>query len=188
MNENARMFGLALLILTLIIAIALGLLAGPTSPITWLLVVLLLLLPALHKKVTSRQFFEWKDEYSVGIASIDQQHRKLINLINLLQTATIYSTGGGFEREALDELVNYTVTHFSYEEELMQKHDYPDFEGHKKQHEKMIETVTRILKQYEDNPDSALRDASQFLKDWLIKHINGTDKQYSDYLISKGVK
>ena len=188
MNENARMFGLALLILILIVAIALGLIAGPTSPLTWMLVALLLILPVIHKKITARKFFEWKDEYSVGIESIDQQHRKLINLINLLQTATTYSTGGGYEREALNELVDYTVSHFGYEEELMEKYDYPDFEPHKKQHQKMIDTVNRILDQYEQNPDLAMRDAHQFLKDWLIQHINGTDKQYSDFLISKGVK
>ncbi len=188
MNENVRMFGLALLILILITAIALGLIAGPTSPLTWILVAMLLILPALHNKITERKFFKWKDEYSVGIESIDQQHRKLLNLINLLQTATTYSTGGGYEREALDKLVDYTVTHFSYEEEMMQKYDYPDFEAHKKQHEKMIEAVGSILKQYEENPDSAMRDAHNFLKDWLIQHIKGTDKQYSDYLISKGAK
>ena len=57
----------------------------------------------------------------VGIDSIDQQHKKLISLINSLQTAVDYKAGAEFEREALDALVDYTKTHFSYEEGLMEQ-------------------------------------------------------------------
>lgn len=188
MNNNARMFGLALLILSLIIAVILGLMAGPTNPLTWLLVAILLLIPFIHRKLTAMRYFKWKDEYSVGIDSIDMQHRKLINLINQLQTAVDYSTGEIFEREALDELVEYTVTHFRYEEDLMEEHKYPGFEAHRAQHDEMVTRVTQVLHEYQSNQEAAMKDAVDFLKNWLINHINGTDKQYSKFLISKGVK
>ena len=87
MNRHMSMFGVALLILTLITAIILGLMAGPTSPLTWSLVALLVVIPFIHRKMSARRFLEWKDDYNVGIDSIDQQHRKLVNLINQLQTA-----------------------------------------------------------------------------------------------------
>ncbi|MEA1890408.1 MAG: hemerythrin domain-containing protein, partial [Pseudomonadota bacterium] len=115
------MFGVSLLLLVLVIAVILGLMAGPSSPITWLLIAGLLVIPFIHKKLTAKRFFTWKEEYSVGIDSIDQQHKKLLSLINQLQTAVDYSTGKEFEREALDELVTYTKDHFSYEEGLMEK-------------------------------------------------------------------
>ena len=182
------MFGLSLLILTLIVAVILGLLAGPSSPITWVLIAILLVIPFLYKKMSTSQFVEWKDEYSVGIDSIDQQHKKLLNLINQLQTAVDYSTGEEFERDALDELVDYTKTHFSYEEGLMRDNDYPDFEPHKLQHEEMFRKVGEVLAEYEKDQDTAMHNAAEYLKDWLINHINGTDKQYSSYLIAKGVK
>jgi len=188
MNENARMFGVALLILTMIVAVILGLVAGPTNPLTWLLVVILVLLPFIHRKLTEKRYFKWKNEYSVGIESIDLQHKKLINLINQLQTAVDYSTGETFEREALDELVEYTVTHFRYEENLMEEHAYPDFEAHRKQHDNMVKKVTEVVDNYKENKDNAMKEATAYLKDWLINHINGTDKQYSDFLIGKGVK
>jgi hemerythrin len=188
MNQNASMFGVALLILTLIVAVILGLMAGPTSPITWALVALLVVIPFIHKKLTSRKYVEWKDSYSVGIDSIDQQHKKLLGLINQLQTAVDYSTGEEFEREALDELVDYTKTHFTYEEGLLEQNDYPDFEPHKAQHEKMIREVERVLAEYEKDHDTAMQNAADYLKDWLINHINGTDKEYSSHLIGKGVK
>jgi hemerythrin len=187
-NKKVCMFGVSLLILTLIVGAILGLLAGPTSPITWTLIAILVVIPFIHKKYSSNQFVEWKDDYSVGIDSIDQQHKKLLNLINQLQTAVDYSTGEQFEREALDELVDYTKTHFTYEEGLMRDNDYPDFEAHKLQHEKMFNTVQEVLEGYETDHDTAMSNAAEFLKDWLINHINGTDKEYSSYLIGRGVK
>jgi hemerythrin-like metal-binding protein len=182
------MFGVSLLILMLVIAVVLGLMAGPGSPLTWLLLASLLVIPFVHRKLTSKRYVEWKVEYSVGIDSIDQQHRKLLNLINQLQTAVDYSTGEEFEREALDELVDYTKTHFTYEEGLMEQNDYPDFEPHKALHVEMIKKVEEVLAEYDQDPESAMSNAVEYLKDWLIKHINGTDKQYSNFLIEKGVK
>jgi len=187
-NKKMCMFGVSLLILTLVVAAILGLLASPTSPVTWALIAVLVVIPFIHKKMSSNQFVEWKDEYSVGIDSIDQQHKRLLNLINQLQTAIDYSTGEQFEREALDELVDYTKTHFTYEEGLMRDNDYPDFEPHKLQHEKMFEKVREVLSEYEQDQDTAMTNAVNYLKDWLINHINGTDKEYSSYLICKGVK
>ena len=187
MNRNLGMFWIALLMLSLITAVILGLMAGPTSPLTWVLVAILVAIPYIHRKLSARHFIAWKDEYSVGIDSIDEQHRKLINLINQLITAVDYSTGEEFEREALAELVEYTKTHFIYEEGLMEDNGYPDFEAHRAQHRLMIAEVDVVLTEYEKDHDLAMRHASDYLKDWLINHINGTDKQYSSFLIGKGV-
>ncbi len=187
-NKKMCMFGVSLLILTLVIAVILGIVAAPTHPLTWVLVAILASVPFVYKKLATRKYLEWKDEYCVGIDSIDQQHRKLVNLINQLQTALDYSTGEEFERDALEELVDYTKTHFSYEEGLMKDNDYPDDEPHKLQHQKMFKKVEEVLAEYEQDQDTAMSNAVEYLKDWLINHINGTDKQYSSYLIGKGVK
>ena len=187
MKNTWSMFGVALLILTLITAAILGLMAGPGSPLTWALIAMLVAIPFIHRKISAKHFIEWRDEYSVGIDSIDQQHKKLINLINQLTTAVDYSTGEEFEREALSELVDYTKTHFKYEEGLLEDNAYPDFEAHKAEHRAMIKEVELVLAEYEQDQDTAMRHASDFLKKWLIDHINGTDKQYSSFLIDKGV-
>lgn len=187
MNNKTKMFGVALLVLTLITAAILGLVASPGNPLTWLLIAILILLPFIHRRLSAQPYVEWKDEYSVGIESIDQQHRKLIGLINSLQTAVNYSAGADFEREALDELVDYTKTHFSYEESLMEDNDYPDFTTHRAEHELMIAKVEETLREYQRDQDKAMQNAVDYLRDWLINHINGTDKQYSKYLIDRGV-
>ena len=169
MNKSIDMCTLSLFILMLVIAVLVAVLAGPTSPLTWSLAGVLVLIPVVRKKFMDRKRIDWSDKYSVGIESIDEQHKKLINLINTLQT-----------------IVDYTKTHFIYEEWLMREYGYPDFEAHKAQHQKMIDKVNDLLAAYEKNPESAMKDALDFLKQWLIRHINGTDKQYSKYLLSNG--
>jgi len=188
MNQQVSMFGLALLLLILITSVILGLAAGPSSPLTWLLVAFLVAIPFIHKRLTTRRYIEWQDSYSVGINSIDQQHKKLVNLINQLQTAVDYSTGEEFEREALDALVDYTKTHFGHEESLMQQYGYPGYEPHTGEHKKMIREVEALLAEYDKDPEQAIQRALNFLKEWLIDHINGTDKQYSSFLRDKGAQ
>lgn len=188
MNSKLGMFAIAVLILSLIVAVILGFMAGPTSPLTWALLAILVATPFVYRKLTAKPYVEWKNEYSVGIDSIDQQHKRLINLINQLSTAVDYSTGEEFEREALAALVDYTKTHFGYEEKLMEENGYPDFENHRAQHKKMIAEVDVVLNEYEQDHDKAMSHAIDYLKNWLIKHINGTDKQYSSFLIGKGVR
>ena len=97
-------------------------------------------------------------------------------------------TGEAFEREALDELVDYTKTHFKFEEDMMEQNGYPEFTTHRAEHELMIARVEEVLKQYQQDQDTAMQNAIDFLQEWLINHINGTDKQYSRFLIDKGVK
>jgi hemerythrin len=188
MNRSADVFTLSLLLLALGVAVLLAVWAGPSSPLTWSLVGVLVLVPFVRRKLADRRRVEWKDTYSVGIASIDQQHKKLIDLINMLQTTVDYSTGEEFERECLAAVVDYTKTHFGYEEELMEKYGYPEFEAHKAQHQEMIDKVNQLLAEYEQHPESAMKSALSFLKQWLIRHINGTDKQYSEHLLARGVR
>ncbi len=188
MNNKTRMLGVAVLILTLITAAILGLFISPGNPLTWLLIAVLVLVPFIYRKMASRHYIKWKDEYSVGIESIDKQHKKLLGLINSLQTAVNYKTGEVFEQEALDELVDYTKTHFKYEEDMMEQNGYPDFTTHRAEHELMIARVEEVLNLYQQDKDTAMQNAIDFLRDWLINHINGTDKQYSSFLIDKGVK
>jgi hemerythrin len=182
------MFAVAVLILTLATAAILAVLISPANPLSWVLLAALAVLPLIHKRLKSQQYLKWKSVYSVGIVSIDQQHQKLIGLINSLQVAVDYATGEHFERNALDELVDYTKTHFKYEEDLMEQNGYADFASHCSEHARMIARVEEVLSAYRQDPHNALHEALKFLKDWLINHINGTDKQYSKFLIDKGVK
>ncbi len=173
---------------TLLVAIILTFTAlGIAHPAPWLLVVALIGIPFLLKKNEQRHFAVWKDEYSVGVKSLDDDHRKLLNLINHLQTAVHYQTGEIFEKEALDEVVAYTKYHFKREEKMMEEAGYADLEAHKELHAKMIAEVDGFLKEYDKRGHEALEEVAQYLKDWLVGHINGTDQEYSPLLKQKGM-
>lgn len=187
MRKSIQTLGLSLFIVVALIIIGIGLLPGMNPWISVAMVAVLLALPLVNKWLTSKRFVAWRDDLSVGIESIDDDHKKLLTLINNLQTAVFYPTGEAFERQALQELVDYTKYHFEREERLMQENGYPDFEAHKRQHEAMIAKVSGFLEAYERDREGTVEELSVFLRDWLLKHIAGTDKQYSGHLRARGV-
>ncbi|MBL3526258.1 MAG: hemerythrin family protein [gamma proteobacterium endosymbiont of Lamellibrachia anaximandri] len=171
----------------LVVAAGLGFLFGIDNPVAWILIGMVILIPFIYNwKVRSDQLV-WKDSYSVGIAQLDDDHKKLIELLNKFQTAYEYHTGEEFERKALEELVDYTKYHFDHEENLLQENNYPDFAAHKDQHVAMIAEVERFVEDYQVRGHEALEGVAQYLQGWLINHINGTDKQYTSHLQGKGV-
>ena len=76
MNKAMDICALSLFILTLAVAVLVAFMAGPASPLTWSLVGVLVLIPVVRRKFMDRRRVDWKDEYSVGIESIDRQHKK----------------------------------------------------------------------------------------------------------------
>lgn len=136
---------------------------------------------------TSNALFPWQPEYSVGVIEIDEQHKRLLDLLNRLQEAM----AGGRGRQALgpivSELVLYTERHFATEERLMRAHQYPDFEAHRKEHETLTRTVQEFLKEFETNKLAMTVRVMQFLKNWLISHILNTDKKYVSHFAARGL-
>jgi hemerythrin len=187
MRKSMQTLGLSIFIVVALIVIVIGLLPGMNPWVSVAVAVLLLLVPVVNKYMTSKRFVEWKDELSVGIETIDDDHKKLLTLINNLQTAVYYPTGEAFERQALKELVDYTKYHFDREEKLMLDNGYPDYEPHKRQHEAMIAKVHGFCERYEKDREGPIDELTGFLKDWLLQHIAGTDQKYSAHLHSRGV-
>ncbi len=188
MFKSLGTFGIVMLMVSALVAVGLGfLVTGPTHPFPWIMLAFTLAIPFIHSKYSANRYLVWKDEYSVGIKAMDNDHKKLLNLINQLQTAVDYYTGKEFEQKALDELVDYTKTHFKREENLLKENDYADIEAHKKQHENFINKINESVEQYKNSADATIIDTLEFLKVWLIKHINGTDKEYGKELNKKGI-
>lgn len=187
MRKSLQTFGLSLFIVLAFLVIGIGFLFGIDNPVPWIMIAVLAALPFIHKRIAARRFVAWDDSYSVGIEAIDDDHKKLLNLINNLQSAVYYPTGESFERQALKELVDYTKYHFHREEAMMQENGYPDYAAHKQEHEKMITKVKEFCAAYEKDREGTIDGLTQFLKNWLIDHINGTDQKYAPFLHEKGV-
>lgn len=135
--------------------------------------------------------FNWKDEYSCNISEIDLQHKNLFELGNKLYT--IVSLSQKYDRfdeivKTLEELRNYTIYHFEFEENLLKLHGYENIEEHKKQHEAFIKKVTSIDEEYMDlNQKKVSMDLLTFILDWIGNHILKTDMGYKEFLNNKGI-
>jgi hemerythrin len=130
----------------------------------------------------------WSDKLSVGVDSIDDQHKKLLSLLNQLHDGMMAGKGKDILGGILKGLVDYTVTHFRYEEQLFARTGYPESEEHKNEHAELVRKVEEIQRQYATTGAKALTiPVMNFLKDWLSLHIVGTDKRYAPHLIAKGV-
>lgn len=86
--------------------------------------------------------------------------------------------------ETLDFLISYTVKHFHDEEVLMKNANYPEYAGHKREHEQFVQDVAAIQQQIKDKGASVLTTIklNRTLVDWLINHIQKNDQQMGDYL------
>jgi methyl-accepting chemotaxis protein len=130
----------------------------------------------------------WNNNLSVNIKQIDDQHIKLVGLINELHKAMKLKRSNSTMGSILDRLADYTVTHFATEEKLFAKYGYPEEKAHVELHRKLVAQVVDIQKKFKSGDAMISMELMSFLKDWLVKHIQGTDKKYSSFLRGHGVK
>jgi hemerythrin-like metal-binding protein/PAS domain S-box-containing protein len=119
---------------------------------------------------------EWNDSLQTGHGAIDSQHRKLVDMLNRLADAMATGKGRELCDTVLDELIEYTQTHFAAEEQLMASHNYPKLAQHKAKHETLVKDVLAFKAKCEAGAMGLPISLLQFLKDWLTNHIKGTDK------------
>ncbi|MFQ5480657.1 MAG: bacteriohemerythrin [Thermodesulfobacteriota bacterium] len=133
-----------------------------------------------------RPFITWHDRYSVGVEVFDAQHKRLFSLINNVHEAMTL----GSEKEKvvaiLGELLDYTNKHFSKEEELMKNAGYEGYEDQHEKHIKLVEQLCAFKDKCEHGNAMIDMKLMGFLKDWLTKHIMGTDMKYKNFFQDKG--
>jgi hemerythrin len=125
---------------------------------------------------------EWTDSLSVGVTEIDNQHKELINRVNIF-----FSKIDSPEKEVLDVLdylSGYVVTHFKDEEALQVKYNFPSYVEHKKIHDEFIKTVGGIRKDIEENGFTMITKSlvGSTLVNWLVLHICKMDKLVGDHI------
>jgi hemerythrin len=116
----------------------------------------------------------------IGIDAIDAQHRRIVGYINELEAARVLGDRVGIS-QVLIGLTEYTITHFSFEEELMALADYPVTDEHKRAHTSFATRINRYMEQHESGADVTRRLLSE-LKLWLSEHIQGEDRLYAPFV------
>jgi hemerythrin len=130
----------------------------------------------------------WTNSLSVGITKIDEQHKILIGLINELSDAMKSGKSNHALEEILSKMFFYTEEHFKFEEMLFHQYNYPDKQIHMKEHKLFIAKTLEMKADFLNNKLAISVELLKFLKDWLEYHIKKTDKEYSGFFISNGVK
>ncbi|OUR80894.1 hemerythrin [Colwellia psychrerythraea] len=183
-NNRAKSASFIIISILILLSVILSFLTNPVSPTPWVLIIALCMMPLIKQKHIKQ--IKWSKEYSIGIEYIDQDHKKLLHLLNQFSIAYDYAQCEEFEREALEELVSYTKYHFKREEKLMEDYGYPGFPEHQEEHQAMIDKVEEYVAIYNIEGHDSLKQVTNLLTYWLINHIQESDTKYRDYLVELG--
>jgi hemerythrin-like metal-binding protein len=128
-------------------------------------------------------FIDWPGNLATGHHVIDDEHRFLVGITNNLAEAL--EAGGCAEnvRQVLCDLLDYATEHFSREELLMDRHRYPAADGHKLEHSALLDTISRMLLDFEKNRPIS-KDLMALLQHWLSDHIGRVDKALALFLLA----
>ena len=124
-------------------------------------------------------FIPWKEEYSVGVVTMDAHHQKLLSLINRLHDALQKGENTTRTQAILKELIAYTEYHFEAEETLMAKIDFSGLAAQKKVHGDFLGVVASARDRWLAGDGSVPGELLKTLQGWLVQHIVGMDKHYT---------
>lgn len=124
----------------------------------------------------------WDSTLSVHVKEIDEDHRRLVDLFNLLNHSVVEGDSRDYVEAVLEELISCTVWHFRHEERLMLKYAYDDLEAHKKEHQDLIDSVQVLQARLLREGQAVSTEEIEFLEHWLTEHILVADMQLGSYL------
>ena len=127
---------------------------------------------------------EWEDKFSVGNSEIDEQHKKLVDMVNELSESINKYHGDEklLINHLLDELFEYTSFHFSSEEEAMRKSSFPELDNHIQIHKDLVNQLVEKRERLLNSGVVTILEMAVFLEDWLVDHILYEDMKYKEYV------
>lgn len=123
----------------------------------------------------------WNPVYSVHVEALDEQHRKLFDIVNRM--IDLFESDAGSYLPVIEELVEYLTAHFHLEHIIMMKIGYPRLAEHNREHQKFTEKIAAFLKGHEAKDPELGFNMVLFLKEWVRDHTTMLDVQYGDYLL-----
>jgi hemerythrin-like metal-binding protein len=124
----------------------------------------------------------WSDVLSVAVDEIDEDHRKLVNIFNILNHSVAEGESPDYLAAVLEELINCTVWHFSHEERLMLKYRYEEIKEHKAEHQKLINSAKKLRQEILQTNKPVSDEDIEFLERWLTEHVLTADMRLGSYL------
>lgn len=133
-------------------------------------------------------FFEWSPSLSVGLGTVDRQHRMLIGYINELSDAVDNGRGGSVVQKTLERLRNYTKVHFAYEEAMFKVYKYEEADDHGYAHHAFVRMIEDCEQRHAKGEQNVGVELLSYLKRWLSEHILVEDMSYARVLVERGAE
>ena len=130
---------------------------------------------------------QWTEDVALHIGEIDDQHKKIFTMINALYKAISKGSDKSDALDALKDMADYAIEHFSKEERYMRQAGYPHMDEHKSEHDDFFSTLEDFEKRYKTG-DVSVEEISGFLNGWIENHIMGTDRGYVPFFKDMGIR
>ena len=127
-------------------------------------------------------YFVWGDYLNIDHGPIDDDHRKPVDCVNRLHSATSEGRGQEVVAGILDNLITYTRQHFDREEREMERYRFPHLDAHKQQHQLLMKEVQALKAKFDAGGITVASQVSTLLRDWLSLHIRRHDKELGKYI------
>lgn len=135
----------------------------------------------------NKKLISWTAVYSVGYEVIDNQHQRLVEIINDLYNAFSRSAANDEIEPILKRMLAYTEYHFQTEEKCFAKYKYVESEKHTQEHDSFIEKTKKFYDDYQNGSATVSYEVMNFLREWLISHIMGSDQEFGEYCRKNGI-
>jgi hemerythrin-like metal-binding protein len=124
----------------------------------------------------------WDETLSVEVEEIDEDHRKLVDLFNMLSHSVAEGDAADYIEAVLEELISCTIWHFRHEERLMLLYKYKGLKEHKDEHHNLIDGVKELQQKFHKENKLLTNEDIEYLETWLTEHILGYDMKLGFYL------
>lgn len=131
---------------------------------------------------------EWDHSSSVGVKLLDEQHKQIVDMINLLVSDSDTTVFSETISELLTKLTRYAIEHFQAEESLLEEHGYSDLDCHKEEHIEFRINILALCQATIKHQESVPAELLQVMRDWLMNHILQSDMKYKPFFEERGVK
>ena len=118
---------------------------------------------------------QWKQEYSVGIDAMDDEHREMIDLINVIYEKLESGSDPDEVDDCLGDVYNAISMHFALEENLMRGNRYSEYQAHKDNHEELLDQIRDLMDDFHEDPRSGRARLEKRLSDWFAGHFSTFD-------------
>jgi len=138
------------------------------------------------RNLNTQYDFKWKKEYTIFVKEMDEQHKKLFEMINdLCKIAELHEESLFIQN--LDVFISDARTHFDAEEKLMKEYEYPDTDVQVLAHKKLLEDLALFRTRCKNGNLVGISECTDFLKNWFVSHTLVEDKKYGPFLNKKGI-